>query len=97
MLLDEISTEAKWCHADMVMARTVRIVVRSEAFQADPHGEMGCYRVAVGLNAKPDTLHGDDPAPADWRHMQAWHGDVMSSSTCPSPRDCAKTRRDPAP
>ena len=97
MLLDEISTEAKRCHAGMVMARTARIVVRSEAFQADPHGEMGRHRVAVGLNAKPDTLHGDDPAPADWRHMQAWHGGVMSSSTCPSPRDCARTRRDPAP
>ena len=83
MLLDEIGLEAQWRHAEAVIARTGRppAVVRSEAVQADPAGQMSRYWQALGLAARPEALHWNDPAPADWQQVQGWHGEVMSSST----------------
>jgi hypothetical protein len=83
MLLEEIGLEAQWRHAEAVMARTGKapVVVRSEAVQADPEGQMARYWDAVGLAHAPQALHWDDPAPADWQQVQGWHGEVMASST----------------
>lgn len=83
MLLDEIGLEAQWRHAEAVTARTgtAPAVVRSEAVQADPAGQMARYWRAVGLASRPEALHWNDPAPADWQQVQGWHGEVMSSST----------------
>ena len=83
MLLDEIGLEAQWRHAEAVAARTGKapVVVNSESVQADPQGQMLRYWAAVGLSPRPEALHWNDPAPADWQQVQAWHGDVMASST----------------
>lgn len=83
MLLDEIGLEAQWRHADAVMTRTARppVVVKSEAVQADPHGQMQRYWAAVELASRPEALHWDGAVPADWQQVQGWHGDVMASST----------------
>lgn len=83
MLLDEIGLEAQWRHAEAVAARTGKapIIVRSEAVQEDPQGQMNRYWLAVGLEPKPRALQWDDPAPADWQQVQAWHGEVMASHT----------------
>ena len=35
----------------------------------------------MGLAPRPEALHWDDPAPADWQQVQGWHGEVMASST----------------
>ena len=83
MLLDEIGLEAQWRHAEAVLSRTGQppVMVRSEAVQADPEGQMRRYWQAVGLAHRPEALHWNDPAPADWQQVQGWHGDVMASST----------------
>ena len=82
MLLEEIGLEAQWLHAQAVQALTGRppAVVRSEAVQADAAGQMRHYWQAVGLAQRPEALHWSDPAPADWKQVQGWHGDVMASS-----------------
>eukprot|EP01034_Spumella_vulgaris_P019901 gene19901-25463_t len=79
MLCDEIGIEAQWRHAEAVMARSGQapIVVRSEAVQADPEGQMRRYWQAVGLADAPQALHWNDAVPADWQQVQGWHGDVM--------------------
>jgi len=83
MLLEEIGLEAQWRHAEAVMARTGRapVVMKSEAVQADPQGQMNRYWTAVGVSPRPQALHWTDPAPADWQQVQAWHGEVMASHT----------------
>lgn len=83
MLCEEIGLEAQWHHAEAVMAGTGQApaVVRSEAVQADPAGQMSRYWRAVGLAPRPQALHWNDPVPADWQQVQGWHGEVMSSST----------------
>ncbi|MFO1132266.1 MAG: hypothetical protein U1E16_09675 [Hyphomicrobiales bacterium] len=95
MLCEEIGLEAQWHHADAVMARTglTPAVVRSESVQADPVGQMDRYWEAVGLIPRPEALHWNDPAPADWQQVQGWHGEVMSSSTIRpiSPEQQART------
>lgn len=82
MLLDEIGIEAQWRHAEAVMARTGRrpVVIRSEAVQADPESHMRRYWDVVGLSHRPEALHWNDPAPADWQQVQGWHGEVMAST-----------------
>lgn len=98
MLLDEIGLEAQWRHAEAVQARTGRapLVVRSEAVQADPQGQMQRYWQAVGLEDRPQALHWNDPAPADWQQVQGWHGEVMASSTIRpiTPEQQARTEAD---
>ena len=83
MLLDEIGLEAQWRHAAAVMARSGKppVVVRSEAVQSNAEGEMRKYWRALGLAETPQALQWDDPPPADWQQVQAWHGDVMASRT----------------
>jgi hypothetical protein len=83
MLLDEIGLEAQWRHAAAVAARTGQppVVAQSEAVQADPQGQMNRYWVAVGLEPRPQALHWNDPAPADWQQVQAWHGEAIASHT----------------
>ena len=82
MLIDEIGLEAQWRHAEAVTARTARppVVVRSEAVQADPERHMRRYWEAVGLSHRPEALHWNDAAPADWQQVQGWHGNVMAST-----------------
>ncbi len=83
MLLEEIGLEAQWQHAEAVQQRTGKppVVVSSEAVQADPEGQMRRYWQALGLSDKPQALHWNDPAPADWQQVQGWHGEAMASST----------------
>lgn len=83
MLLEEIGLEAQWLHAQAVMQklRLAPVVVKSEQLQADPEGQMRKYWQALGLPDKPEALHWNDPAPADWQQVQGWHQDVMSSKT----------------
>lgn len=83
ILLEEIGLEAQWRNAEAVMTRTGKppVVVRSEAVQSDAEGEMRKYWQAMGLADTPQALQWDDPPPADWQQVQAWHGDVMSSRT----------------
>lgn len=96
MLLEEIGLEAQWRHAEAVAARTGKppVVVRSEAVQADPAGQMHRYWQAVGLADRPEALHWTDPAPADWQQVQGWHGDAMSTTTIRpiTPEETARTR-----
>ncbi len=82
MQLDEIGIEAQWRHAEAVMARTGRppVVIRSEMVQANPESHMRRYWEAVGLGHRPEALHWNDPAPADWQQVQGWHGEVMAST-----------------
>ena len=98
MLLEEIGLEAQWRQAEAVQQRTGRppIVVRSEAVQADPEGQMHRYWQAVGLTDRPQALHWTDPAPADWQQVQGWHGEAMASSTIRpiTPEKAARTRTD---
>lgn len=98
MRCDEIGLEAQWRHAEAVIARTGRnpVVMKSEAVQADPQGQMARYWEAVGLEARPGALHWQDPAPADWQQVQGWHGEVMASSTIRplSAEQLARTRAD---
>lgn len=83
MLLDEIGLEAQWRHAEALMKQLGRtpVVVKSEAVQADPEAQMRKYWQALGLPDKPEALHWNDPAPADWQQVQGWHQDVMASNT----------------
>lgn len=83
MLLEEIGLEAQWLHAQAVMQKLglAPVVVKSEQVQADPEGQMRKYWQALGIADKPEALHWNDPAPADWQQVQGWHQDVMSSST----------------
>ena len=98
MLLDEIGLEAQWRHAEAVLSRTGKspVVMRSEAVQADPAGQMAHYWQAVGLSPRPEALNWSDPAPADWQQVQGWHGDVMASSTIRpiTPEQQARTESD---
>lgn len=94
MLLDEIGLEAQWRHAEAVTARTGKppVVVRSEAVQSDPGGEMRRYWRALGLADSPGALHWTDPPPADWQQVQGWHGEVMTSSTIRPPDPAQEIR-----
>jgi hypothetical protein len=94
MLLEEIGLEAQWRHAEAVQTRTGRtpVIVRSEAVQSDPEGEMRKYWRALGLSDKPHALHWNDPPPADWKQVQAWHGNVMESTEI-RPSDPAQAAR----
>ena len=83
MLLEEIGLEAQWLHAQAVMKQLglAPVVVKSEAVQADPQGQMRHYWQALGLADKPEALIWNGPAPEDWQQVQGWHQDVMTSST----------------
>jgi hypothetical protein len=83
MLIDEIGLEAQWRHAEVVAKRTGKppVVVRSEAVQSDPEGQMHLYWQALGLSDKPEALHWNDPAPSDWKQVEGWHGDAIASTT----------------
>ncbi len=90
----EIGLEAQWRHAEAVQARKGRppVIVRSEAVQSDPEGELRKYWRTLGLADKPHALHWNDPPPADWKQVQAWHGNVMES-TAIRPSDPAQAAR----
>lgn len=78
----EIGYEDQWRHVQLLQDLGAPLrVVRSETVAADPRGVIGRIWDWAGLPDAPQAFAWQaGETPADWRHVQGWHPEVIGST-----------------
>ncbi|MEX0283064.1 MAG: hypothetical protein AB3N23_00480 [Paracoccaceae bacterium] len=84
--LEEIGIEAQWTlYRTLVDMGITPTVLSAQTVRANPTAEMTRYWSDVGLPDAPHALSWDTEVPDDWRSVQNWHQDVLSSTAIVPP------------